>query len=177
MVEKPDKSWEIIVELLESLVTYTEQLSEPPRDSEKTHQLNRQPQHLRFTINSPKDRLNALVTILFGKKTVKLKRGNRSFAEHDQELMRKLKLEMSRSGKTREELLPKYIDIAQARGASTKEESIRERLETVYQNLPKAIDWDEDAGLGFEGYVEEELYTIYPWLLKYKKELINVLKD
>ena len=179
MAKTPTQSFMIIKELLECLVHYADHLTEPPSDAEILPDRLRKPITYRFVIDSPEQKTDAILKLLFGEDVVNLKRGAKGFRDTDKQLMLDMKAEMFRTGNTKEELIDKYVEIAQMRSPETHDESIRSRLEDVYYSLAHASEnqnnYDEYSGMGFENYIEDELRILQPWLIKYRHELINLL--
>lgn len=182
MVKIVDNSHEVICELLECILNYSEMLQNPryPREISEDQ---RYPEVQHFVIRSDEDRLQAVIKMIFGEYEEARKAGNPSFLEHDKRLMAELRREALKTGKTREELIDKYIPRAQKRFRKTESESVRERLIDAYQQLPTEMDhreipdYGDDIGKGFEQSIaEEEIDAVLrPWLQKYRRELINLL--
>ena len=188
MAKRIDRTFSTICELLETISSFGEILREPDEFAGPAKAPNK-PEVYHFVINTPQDRANALIKLVFGEEFYKKKVGNRSFADHDTELIKELKIEKERTGKTKDELLDKYVPRAQKRSEETDAESVRSRLEGIYTklnkqekksaeqpiNIPDNIDFD--AAIDEFNLVEDDLIWLYPWLQKYRSELINLLSN
>lgn len=188
MAKKVDRTFSTICELLETINSFGEMLREPDEYAGPPGTPDK-PEIHRFVINTPQDRANALIKLVFGEQIYEKKVGNRSFIEHDMKLMRELKVEKAETEKTKDELLDKYIPHAQKRSDDTDDESIRSRLEDAYTLVNKEskqsaqqnsttddIDFDEAITDDFN-LTEEDLRWLLPWLQKYRSELINLLNE
>lgn len=190
MAKKPDRTFDIICELLEHLTLEAENLRTAPAKREnpadKDKPKDKKEEHTyRFVINSPKDRLDAIIRLLFGEEIIELKRGNRSFRTRDKELMRELYAEMKTSRKSFSDLIEKYIPRAERRTKDVDDESVRARLEDAFYEAKtedehaqetsaffKELDLDESK---YHDNAEDDLHLLLPWLRKYKAQLIKLL--
>lgn len=171
MAKKIVKSWTVLCDLIDHLVEYGDTLQELPYDAEPIPEEERKRVVRKFPLNTPQEKADAIITIIFGEETIEKRRGNRSFETNDRKLMFQLKAEMKATGLPRETFIDKYAEMAQKRNNDTEYDSVRERLISVYQSLsktnPEDFDYGNDTGVGFEDVYEEELTVIRRWLSKY----------
>ncbi|GEM_PF-5321821 len=180
MAKKISYESEPIQDIVKCLVNFSEYLSDPPEDAEINPE--RDIVTLRFVLDSPKSRTEAILKLLFRETKYKKPAGPKGFVEHDTELALKMIEEMESSNKTLDALLDEYVDLAQAMDEQTSPESIRERLVKTYRKVKKEnqfYDYGDMAGKGFENFpdIESDLRVLMPFLKKYKKELINLLNE
>jgi hypothetical protein len=183
MAKKPDQSHPVICDLLHLIVGYAESLTEPPFDSNIIPIGQRKPTIHRIIATTPEEKLNGIIKILFGEEDVKLKPGRRGFIKQDTELMNNMREQMEAENKTKEDLIDNYTGLAQAQSDKTSDESIRARLEDrYYATNPKkqpgyGCDYEQYGASGYENLERDELCIIIPWLIKYKKQILDILKD
>lgn len=188
MAKRVDRTFSTICELLETINGFGEILRAPDELAGPSKTPDK-PETYRFIINTPQDRANALIKLVFGEEIYEKKLGNPSFLKHDMELMRELKIEKAETEKTKDKLLEKYIPRAQRRKHDTDDESVRSRLEDAYalvnkeekqseqrSEAPDNIDFDAPMTDDFN-LTEDDLRWLLPWLKKYRVELINLLSQ
>ncbi len=184
MARVPNKSFQVICELLECIVSYGEILQNPLYP-DRLSDSDRYPETHHIVIKSDNERMDAIIKLIFGELDEPRKIGNRSFLDHDKYLMADLKKDMKETGESREVLFEKYIKMADRRSKGTDDDSVRDRLEKAYQALSrdqkseKFIDYEVDEGRGFESNVTEDEIrcVLFPWLRKYRSELIKLLNE
>jgi hypothetical protein len=182
MTVKANRMFSAMCELVDVLVNYSEDVNEWPFDADRRLS---EPKVYRFVVNTPKQKAEAIITMLFGQINEPSKVGNRSFQRQDMELMKQCKQEMDETGATRESLLQKYIDLAQMRNPSTTDESIRARLIAAFQLMSHQetegttlLDYSAyGGGDGFENFdqYDVDVSIIWPWLHKHRDKVINLL--
>ena len=171
-------------DLLECLVKYSEYLDTPPPYADIIPDDEVQSIKRRFTLDTPKQKLYALETILFGDGTITLKRGNKGFRENDIKILLEVKKEKGDTLKTKEAFLNECAQLVQIRNPDVDDGSVKRRIDDVYQMLKKegwgepASEYHEIEGLPNsdnmrEEYFKEEMMKIAPWLNKYRKEILN----
>lgn len=176
MAHKVDKSWFVICDLIECLVKNTDGYDSKTIDEKTNKPKAIELAEARLPRTQNEKRADEIISILFGATYFSAKVGNPSFIESDTLLMKKLKAEMHETGLSRDELLPKYIGRADRRNReTTTDESIRERLIKVFQNLKDDYEYGDDEGSGFEDIISSQLIILRPWLQKYKAELTTLL--
>lgn len=160
-----------IRELLECLVIYSEYLN--------GHSTSSKVDRRHFTIDTPKQKLAAIETILFGDELVKGKRGNRSFEEGDKEELLMLMNDTERDLKNQEELLNAAVELVQARSAGTDDESIRARLKKVLQKMKKEKRLENfDFSMfenddGWDDFVYDDIIILGKWLDQYRDQILR----
>ncbi|MCB1783731.1 MAG: hypothetical protein KDI13_07005 [Alphaproteobacteria bacterium] len=170
-------------DLLECIVAYSDFLDTPPPDAIENPDGEEKPYRRTFTVETAQQKLEAIEKILWDEGDDPLKRGNRSFAEHDENLLLETLREMG-ADTSKEALLEACLPYAQTRGADIKDdairdESIRVRLEKVYKNMQirmQSIEKYDQEFAGYDDSYEEEIKAdislLSPWLEKYRDEII-----
>lgn len=186
-MKKPNESFPVIRDLLSCLVDYSEYLTEPPSDSKIIPMHEREAKRETFIIRSPRDRLDALIILLFGEEKEEKSRGNRSFLEHDKRLMRELLKEQKKNPAPFSKLIDKYVPLAQKRKRDTDDTSIIARLNQAYRFLiyeekflQKFSDFSKSeyqhaVASEHENNIRYEINILDFWLSKYRSQLINHL--
>jgi len=139
-----------------------------------------------FTLDTPQQKYEAIMSILFGDHEVSKNCGNRSFKEVDKNLLIKIKKERELEGKKteRKALIEACLDHVETRTEKPDWDGIKTRLKKAYKELEE-INWQQCADYdygelsvqGFEEYIQEDLNIISPWLDRYKEDIMQYLSN
>ncbi len=183
MAKEPNSISIPLRELLECLVNYSEYLDAPPPYAETIPDHEVKPNKRSFILNTPKQKLEAIETILFGDEDIKKIRGNKGFKESDIPLVRAMHKEMEETGATKISLLPRYAELAKKRTEDADVESVLIRLDRLHQELKRQgkldagnydyTDFDNIGDNWRDEYIADEIRTLSPWLEKYRDAILK----
>jgi hypothetical protein len=131
--QKPDRTFEVICELIDDLVHAHDTLSTLPNHARLKK--GKRGTNYSFNIKTPEERADAIISILFGYDITPKPPGNPDFFKQDEVLINEYIIPDIRQGLGVDKSIQKYLSKALRRSEKTEDDSVFDRLKKRYHKI------------------------------------------